>query len=115
MAVALMYWYHKEITIFKVEVTLNWNLACFVHLSEKLKNAIKNLVGLAVLELLFKICKLLFWSVSPEPLALLKIICHFLISQDNLLQDDYIIIQKKCNFEIVPKICYISVWGALSP
>ena len=39
-------------------------------LSEKLKNGIRFSVGQVVLELLIKMCKLLFWSIAQKPLGL---------------------------------------------
>ena len=43
-----------------------------------------------VLELLFKTIFFLFWSITQEPLDLLKFICQFLSFSDILLQDAYL-------------------------
>ena len=40
------------------------------------KNGIKILVSQVVLEVLIKMCKILFWSLPQEPLDLLKFQCH---------------------------------------
>ena len=51
-------------------------------LSEKLKNGITILQGPAVLELLIKTGKIWFWlSITQELLGLLKVECHFWVSQ----------------------------------
>ena len=50
-------------------------------LTEKLKNCIDISVCQAVLELLIKTCKIRFWSITQEPLVLLKFQCHFWVSQ----------------------------------
>ena len=55
--------------------TLFWKIisASWTKLSKKPKNGIKISVGQAVLELLIKTCKLLFWSVTQELLGILKL------------------------------------------
>ena len=66
---------HVLCTISKLSALLwktFWLSELLSKLSEKLKIGSKNLVGLAVIYLLIKTCKILFWSISQEPFGLLK-------------------------------------------
>ena len=50
--------------------------------------------------------KMLFGSITQEPLGLLKFSVLFLSSLDNLLQDAYVIFEEDVNyFEIEHKTC----------
>ena len=65
-------------------------------LYKELKNVIQILVGQAVFKLWIKIVKMLFGSITQEPLDLPKVLMLFLSSLDNLPYDAYIIYQKRC-------------------
>ena len=51
--------------------------ASYSKLSKELKNGIEILVGPAVIKLWIKKVKILFWSITQEPLGLLKFQCYF--------------------------------------
>ena len=60
----------------------------------KIKNCIKISVGQAVLELLIRTCKIMFWSITQEPLGLLKFQNHSWVSQTIVFASDgFIIVQ----------------------
>ena len=48
----------------------------------KLKNGVEILVGQAVCKIWIKTVKIMFWSITQEPLGLLKFECHSFL--DNL-------------------------------
>ena len=81
-------------------------------LSEKLKHSINILIGLVVLELLIVTCKILFWSITQEPLGLLKYQCYFWVSPNGFGMLT-LFIKKIENFEIAHKTCLILIWGAV--
>ena len=74
-------------------LTKNWHVLCTVSklstsfwkiiyascskLSKELKNDTEILVGQAVFKLWIKTAKILFWSITQEPLDLLKFQCYF--------------------------------------
>ena len=65
--------------------------ASYSKLSKELKDGIEILVGQAVFNLWIKTVKILFRSITQEPLGLLNILMLFLSSLDNLIWDAYII------------------------
>ena len=74
-------------------------------LYKELKNSIETYVGQMVLKLWIKTYKILFWSITQEPLGLLNFnaVFEFL---DNLLSDACIIFQKSVDsIKIEHKTC----------
>ena len=74
-------------------------------LSKKLKNIIRILVGLAVLELLIKTIFWLFWSTTEKLLGLLKIDAIFEFLGQFTIRSIYFFQKGVDNFEIEHKTC----------
>ena len=73
-------------------------------LSKELKNGIEIFVDQAVFKLWIKTVKILFWSISQEPLGLLKFYCYFKFLGQFTIYNAYITFQKGVdNFEIEHK------------
>ena len=69
----------------------------------------KILVGEVAFELLIKTCKILFWSITREPLGLLKFQCHFWVSHTICFRMITLFVKSVDNFEIAHKTCSILV------
>ena len=80
--------------------------ASYSKLSKELKNRIEILVGQVVFKLWIKTVKILFWSMTQEPLGLLKFECYFWVHWTMYYLMNDIIFQKSVdNFEIEHKTC----------
>ena len=87
-----------------------WN-----QLTQKLKYGIKTSIGYAVLELLIKMCKILFWSITQKLLGPLKCSCHLYVFQTICFRMLISFFKGVDNFDTVYKTCSILVWGSLPP
>ena len=70
----------------------------------ELKNGIEILVDQAIFKLWIKTVKLLFGSLTQEPLGLPKFLCYFLRCLDNLLYNVHIFLKDVDNFEMERKM-----------
>ena len=70
--------YHVLCPISKLSTPF-WKIlyASYSNLSKELKNGIEILIGPVVFKLWIKIVKILFWSITQEPLNLPKFQCYF--------------------------------------
>ena len=98
----------------------NRNCAYWSKLFEKPKNGSNIFVGQAVLQVMIKTYKILFWSITKVeinvwPTKMLMPICQFEFS-DNLLRDAYIIFQKSVDsFGMENTAFSILVWSSVPP
>ena len=70
------------------------NLSLRNNASKELKNGIEILVQQVIFKLWIETVKIIFWSITQEPLGLLKILMTFLSFLDNLQKGAYIIFHK---------------------
>ena len=120
--------YFLALVLLRGNCTPNQKLACFVlflkiintflqiiyiiytsysKLFKELKNGIDSLVGQAVFKLRIKTVKILFWSITQEPLNLLEFWCFFWVhwTIDNKMHINYYFRKGVDNFEIEHKTC----------